>query len=417
MSQQIKFYRTRQLPTIGEVGGIYFLTGDNPTLWVYTNDGWENYASGGSSIETDLAGYAKTVWVTEELSKIWKYLDWDSDESDGGVSDMSILETEVVGLNTNSNTVIGAINELQQFINTLFTTVEVIIDIPISQTDTNPYINTPATLTDLTSGNEYTELINDEGVCSFAVAKGHEYKVSLIDAVHYYRAVGNPVRTATKTNETYVITVDYCTDDRFLVMDNGRIFTWNDYLNIGQLPSGRTAMFLRIGNSVLNQHNASFYLPVNLMKSVLPSTKNWGGSDTDDLADLANATTYTQDTGEYDMERNTNIIINAYGSNCAAYLATQKVVTINGVSFSGLLGTAEQYMQLYANNTEIQGWLSVSGLSTNYFSSGLAGWTSSEHYTNKIRARIVVSGGLSASPKVREGGISVLPFYKDIHKV
>jgi hypothetical protein len=55
---QIKFFRVDHLPPNGDVGGVYFLKGENPTLWIYTNDGWENYASGGDSQATDLAGYA-----------------------------------------------------------------------------------------------------------------------------------------------------------------------------------------------------------------------------------------------------------------------------------------------------------------------------------------------------------------------
>jgi hypothetical protein len=55
---QVKFYRVSQLPATGEIGGIYFLTGNTPTLYIYTSNGWENYASGGESTAVDLAGYA-----------------------------------------------------------------------------------------------------------------------------------------------------------------------------------------------------------------------------------------------------------------------------------------------------------------------------------------------------------------------
>ena len=43
MSQKVKFYRMSQLPQEGEIGGIYFITGQNPALWLYTLTGWEQY--------------------------------------------------------------------------------------------------------------------------------------------------------------------------------------------------------------------------------------------------------------------------------------------------------------------------------------------------------------------------------------
>lgn len=43
MNQKVKFYRMSQLPQEGEIGGIYFITGQNPALWLYTLTGWEQY--------------------------------------------------------------------------------------------------------------------------------------------------------------------------------------------------------------------------------------------------------------------------------------------------------------------------------------------------------------------------------------
>jgi hypothetical protein len=79
------------------------------------------------------------------------------------------------------------------------------------------------------------------------------------------------------------------------------------------------------------------------MKAKLPAYANWGGTDSEDVPELANATSNSSNTGEYDMERNTSIIVNRYKTDCAAYVATQQVLTINGVNISGWLGTAEQY--------------------------------------------------------------------------
>lgn len=425
MSQKIKFFRVDQLPSEGEVGGVYFLKGENPTLWVYASDGWENYASGGESSATDLAGYAQISWVTENLNRIWQYLDWDSEANHegAGVTQQSVLEVEVPALKTQKKSVVEAINEQQELIETFITSKfsEVTVNVIVSYapTSSNVYAGTVATLTEEGGSQQQVEL-DANGTCTFLVPKGISYKVSLVDMPNYYRVVANPMQSALKTQEEYNIEVEYCEDDRFIVLSNGHIYTWNDNLNMGALPAGTTAEFIRVGNSVLEENNGVFYLPVKRMQSVLPTTPNWGGANDSDIEGLANATSYSSNTGEYDMERNTNLIIEACGTDSAAYMATQRTVTLNGLTFTGWLGTAEQYQQLLANNTELQGWLNIVGIGTNFFTSSLAGWTSSEYInsSNSVRARIIVSGSIQASPKVRtSGGISVLPFYKDIHKV
>jgi hypothetical protein len=69
--------------------------------------------------------------------------------------------------------------------------------------------------------------------------------------------------------------------------------------------------------------------------------------------------------------------VNRYQTDCAAYVATQQVLTINGINISGWLGTAEQYAQLLANDYDLQGWFAILGINTSFCTS-IAGWTSSE---------------------------------------
>ncbi len=47
MKNKIKFFRRSQLPSSGEIGSVYFIHGETPTLWLYTQNGWENYSSSG----------------------------------------------------------------------------------------------------------------------------------------------------------------------------------------------------------------------------------------------------------------------------------------------------------------------------------------------------------------------------------
>jgi hypothetical protein len=54
MSRRIKFYRMSQLPAVGEVGSMYFIHGESPTLWLYTLEGWENYSSGDGGFSFDM---------------------------------------------------------------------------------------------------------------------------------------------------------------------------------------------------------------------------------------------------------------------------------------------------------------------------------------------------------------------------
>lgn len=419
---QIKFYRVSQLPATGEIGGIYFLAGNTPTLYVYTQNGWENYASGGEGTSVDLAGYALTSWVTEQLNKIWNYLEWDSNAESGSEGLPNIItEVEIPTLNTNDKTVAGSINELHELINTYisnnYTTIEVNVSV-LKGGSPNIFVGTEVIMTDLTSGHQESTILNDNNYCSFLVNKGHRYKIELEKIQDYYRVVTDKVKIADGSLQQYLIEVEYCTDDRFIVLSNGRLFTWQDYNDAGGFPSNLTPVLLYMNNSVLEQNNGSFYLPIQLMKSKLPSSANWGGTDSEDIPELANATSSSSNTGEYDMERNTNIIVDRYNTNCAAYIATQQVITINGVNVSGWLGTAEQYAQLLANDSNLQGWFRILGINTSYLT-GLVCWTSSEQARasyDEVIARIVVNGTLNTSPKQRSTtAISILPFYKNIH--
>ena len=386
MNQKVKFYRMSQLPQEGEIGGIYFITGTNPTLWLYTTDGWEQYTS-----------------YTEGLN----------------IKDLENLE--VSSLLTDSKSIVGAINELREFIETYmslnYTTVEVTVSV-LRSVDPDVYVGTEAVMTDLTSGHQESAVFNGNNYCSFLVNKGHQYKIELEKIPDYYRVINDKTKTANGSIQTYSIDVEYCADDRFIVLSNGHIYTWDEHQNVGSIPSGTTPEFIYMNNSILEENNATIYLPVQQLKGILPTSANWGGVNDEDIPELQNAVSYSTNTGEYDMERNTRIIINRYGSSCAAYIATQKTVTLNGQTYSGWLGTAEQYQQLLANNTELQGWFLIAGINKDFLSTGLAGWTSSEYQntSGNVRARIIVSGSIQASPKVRtSGGISILPFYKDIH--
>jgi hypothetical protein len=95
-------------------------------------------------------------------------------------------------------------------------------------------------------------------------------------------------------------------------LSNGRLFTWQNYQDAGTLPSDATPVLLYMNNSVLEENNGSFYLPIQLMKAKLPTYANWGGTDSEDVPELANAASNSSNTGEYDMERNTTIIVNRY---------------------------------------------------------------------------------------------------------
>lgn len=353
----------------------------------------------------DLEDYATKQWVEEADNLILEALNNKQDKSD------SLLETD-------DKTVIGAINELNAKIDECmdlhYTTVVVEINVEGNE---NPYDGSEVTLTDLSSGVEERQILNDTS-CSFLVLKGHEYKVELQKIPDYYRVIGNKIKVANGDYQQYSIEVEYCADDRFVVLSNGHIYTWEQHQTLGSIPNNLTPELIYMTNSKLDEQNAAVYLPVQQMKGILSVTANWGGVNDEDIPELVNATSYSADTGEYDMERNSNIIIAKYGSSCAAYIATQKTVTVNGQTYSGWLGTAEQYQQLVANNTELQGWFNICEINQDFLSTGLAGWTSSEYQntSGNVRARIIVNGSVQASPKVRtSGGISVLPFYKDIH--
>ena len=387
MSQKVKFYRMSQLPQEGEIGGIYFITGTNPTLWLYTIDGWEQYTS-----------------YTEGLN----------------IEDLENLEID--SLLTDSKSIIGAINELREFIETYmslnYTTVEVTVSV-LGSGAPDAYVGTEAVMTDLTSGHQESAVFNGNSYCSFLVNKGHQYKIELEKIPDYYRVITDKTKTADGSIQIYSIEVEYCADDRFVVLSNGRLFTWQNYQDSGTLPSDATPVLLYMNNSVLEENNGSFYLPIQLMKAKLPAYANWGGTDSEDVPELANAASTSSNTGEYDMERNTTIIVNRYQTDCAAYVATQQVLTINGINISGWLGTAEQYAQLLANNYELQGWFTMLGINTSFLTASLAGWTSSEqarYSSSEVVARIIVNGALNTSPKQRSTtAISVLPFYKDVH--
>ena len=321
-------------------------------------------------------------------------------------------------LETDDKTVIGAINELNakidEYVNLNYTTVVVQINVEGNE---NPYNGSEVTLIDLTSGIEERQIFNGTS-CSFLVSKDHEYKVKLQKIPDYYRIIGDKVKIANGDYQQYPIEVEYCADDRFVVLSNGHLFTWQDYQDMGSLPSNATPVLLYMNNSVLEENNGSFYLPIQLMQTKLPAYANWGGTDSEDVPELANAASNSSNTGEYDMERNTTIIVNRYQTDCAAYIATQQVLTINGVNISGWLGTAEQYAQLLANDYDLQGWFAILGINTSFCTS-IAGWTSSEQSlssSSEVVARIVVGGALNTSPKQRSTtAISVLPFYKDVH--
>lgn len=125
-------------------------------------------------------------------------------------------------------------------------------------------------------------------------------------------------------------------------MSNGYIYTWAEHQAAGAFPAGTTPELLRVGNSVLQENNGVFYLPVHRMKSVLTITPNWGTVNGDDIPELANATSNSDNTGEFDMERNTKIIDAYYNAdNTAARIAMRETVTVNGVTSNGWLGTAE----------------------------------------------------------------------------
>lgn len=391
MNQKVKFYRMSQLPQEGDVGGIYFITGEVPAIWLYTVTGWEQYTQ-----------------IRSGLS----------------VEDLHTLIID--DLITDDKSIVGSINELKniidQYINSLYSRIEVSIEVINSHPEPqHPYSGTQATLYDITTGDKQYQTIDEYGHCSFQILKGNTYKVSLDDVPQYYRVITNPNRTASLSNETYNIEVQYCSDERFIVLSNGKLYTWTEHQTSGSFPSGTTPKFLRVGNSVLEENNGVFYLPIERMQKVLTITPNWGSVNDDDVPELVNAISYSTNTGEYDMERNTTIINNFYKlDNIAAYIATQETMTVNGITFHGWLGTAEQYQQLIALNSSIQGWLEITGLDKQYFTTGLAGWTSSEYQntSGNVRARIIVTGQLQASPKVRSNaGISVLPFYKNIHKL
>ena len=366
---------------------------------------------------------SKQYLIGKSLESL-KWVDMEASIGPDGswTGNVNFLDKEFAELLTQNKTCIGAINELKQIldehINQMYTTVDV--EVSVLNAD-NVYVNTEVFCTDVTSGEQQTAVLDDAGHCQFRLEIGHDYKVSLTDKVNYYRVVENPIKTASKQSTTYTIKVQKCADERFVVLSNGYIYTWAEHQAAGAFPAGTTPELLRVGNSVLQENNGVFYLPVHRMKSVLTITPNWGTVNGDDIPELANATSNSDNTGEFDMERNTKIIDAYYNAdNTAARIAMRETVTVNGVTSNGWLGTAEQYQQLLANNDTVKGWLEILGLNKEYFSSGLAGWTSSElrNSSGTCSARIIVNGAVQASPKVRSNaGISVLPFYKDVHKL
>lgn len=67
---QIKFYRVEALPETGEVGGIYFVYGEEPNkVYICTQDGFEIYTEDISSIINDDVTY--TVLGTTSLKEAY----------------------------------------------------------------------------------------------------------------------------------------------------------------------------------------------------------------------------------------------------------------------------------------------------------------------------------------------------------
>jgi hypothetical protein len=66
----------------------------------------------------------------------------------------------------------------------------VVVSLSNSPETTHPYAGTEAVLTDLTSGEVHTEMLDAQGQCSFRfIPKEHKFKVSIEDIPNYYRVV------------------------------------------------------------------------------------------------------------------------------------------------------------------------------------------------------------------------------------
>lgn len=430
---QVKFYRVSQLPATGEIGGIYFLTGNTPTLYIYTPTGWENYASGGESTAVDLAGYALTSWVTEQLNKIWNYLDWDSDAELGPESlPNTITEVDIPTLTTTDKTVTGSINEINDRINAIIAAHPSTVTVTINCIDLNgnlgtnlvsKYENTSAQITDVTSGNVQTVTVKN-GQFEFQIPRNHAYKIKLVDIKNYYPPIENNPTFAPDFQNTHTVDVEVTTDYMFFVMSNGRIITRTMYNKSGF--NNLTPIFLRVSNQTMETNNGAFYINIPLAKqgrSALPSCLKWGNSE-DNIPSLPEGSAIASMTPDWDMERNTDIIINHYKTtDIAAYVATTVKQSVNNIQFRGLLGTAFQFYQILAITSTISEWFGLCGVSTDYLTNNMNVYTSSEAWstsTNGIKIWIywMSSSGskLDYSPKVRGNALNVLPFYK-VHNV